>query len=116
LRDHRFRALALFADAGVHADAALRVELHGGAVLRGNARAADAVERGGRVGDFDERGKADAAVDAFLTQALLFCAQGRIVHQRVEMRECGVVRQQFELQSRCRLCRIIVVRKQIAPA
>ena len=77
LRDHGFGALALLGDAGRHDDRALRVELHGGAVLRGDAGAADAVEGGGRIGHLDEAGKADAAIDALLAQLLLLGAQAR---------------------------------------
>ena len=45
------------------------------AVLRGDARAADAVEGGARIGDLDEAGDADAAMDAALAQARLLAAQ-----------------------------------------
>ena len=64
LRDHGFGALALLADAGVAEDRAGGVEPDRRAILRGNARAADAVERRRRVGHLDEGGKADAAIDA----------------------------------------------------
>jgi len=80
LRQYRFGALALLGDAGVHDDSALRVELHGGAVLRGDAGAADAVEGGGRVGHLDETGKADAAINALRAQLFLLGAQAGIVH------------------------------------
>ena len=116
LRDHRFGALALLADAAVHADIALRVELHGGAVLRGDARAADAVEGGRRVGHLDEGSEADAAVDALRAQLLLLGAQAGVVHHGVEMGERLVMRELLELQAGRRLRRIGVVGEQIAPA
>ena len=81
-----------------HADMALRVELHGGAVLRGDAGAADAVEGGRRIGHLDEARKADAAIDALRAQPLLLGAQAGVVHQRVEMGERLVVRQLLEFQ------------------
>src|SRR5262249_45100738 len=54
LRDHSLGALSLFGDAGRAEDRAGRIEANGGTVLRGDARAADAVEGGGRVRHFDE--------------------------------------------------------------
>src|ERR1019366_7840415 len=75
LRQHGFRALALLGDAAVHDERALRVELHSGAILRGDAGAADAVEGGGRIGHLDKAGKADAAIDALRAQLLLLGAQ-----------------------------------------
>ena len=87
LRDHGLGALALLGDAGVADDRALRVELHGGAVLRGDPGAADAVEGGARIGHLDEARKADAAIDALLAQPLLLGAQPGVVHHGVEMGE-----------------------------
>ena len=99
LRDHGFGALALLGDAGVAEDRAGRVEPHGGAVLRRDAGAADAVERGARIGHLDERREADAAIDALLAQALLLGAQPGVVHHRVEMRQRRVMRQLLELDA-----------------
>src|SRR6185436_20098484 len=92
LRDHGFRALALFADAGVTEDRAGAVEPHRRAVLRRDSRAADAVEGRRWVCDLDEASKANAAIDAFLAQRLLLGAEPRAVHHRIEMREGLVVR------------------------
>src|SRR6185503_19596204 len=97
LRDHRFRALALLADAGVAEDRAGGVEPHRRAILRRDARAADAVERRARVGYLDEARKADAAVDALLAELRLLGAEPGVVHHRVEMRHRLVVRQRLEL-------------------
>ena len=83
----------------MHRDIALRVELHRRAVLRGDLRAADAVERRRRIGHLDERRKADAAIDALLAQPLLLGAQAGVVHQRVDMRERLVMRELLELDA-----------------
>ncbi len=100
----------------MNGEGALRIELHGGAVLRRDARAADAVERRRRIGHLDERRKADAAIDAFFAQRLLLGAQAGIVHHRIEMRERLVVRQFLEFQAGGRGARIGVIGDQIAPA
>ena len=116
MRHHGFGALALFGDAGMHDDRALRVELHGGAVLRRDVRAADAVEGGRWIGHLDEARKADAAIDAFCAQLLLLGAQAGVIHHRIEMGERFVVRQLLEFEARGRLCRIGVVGDEIAAA
>ena len=95
---------------------ALRVELHGGAVLRGDVGAADAVEGGRRIGHLDEARKADTAIDALRAQPLLLGAQAGIVHQRVEMGERFVVRQLLEFQPGRGGAWIGVVGDEIAPA
>ena len=97
-------------------DVALRVELHRCAVLRGDARAADAVEGRGGVGHLDEGGKADAAVDALFAQTRLLGAEPRVVHHRVEIGQRLVVRQFLEFQPRRRLRRIGIVGEQVTPA
>ena len=78
---------------------ALRVELHRGAVLRGDFRAADTIERRRRIGHLDEERKAEPAIDAFLAQARLLGAQAGVVHQRVDMRERLVVRKLLEFDA-----------------
>ena len=65
----RFRSLALFGDAGMRDHRPARIEPHGDAVLRRNARAADAIEGGARISDLDEARQPDAAMDALLPQA-----------------------------------------------
>ena len=116
LRDHGLGALALLGDAGVAEDRAGGVEPHGRAVLRRDARAADAVERRRRIGHLDEGRKADAAIDALLAQLLLLGAQPGVVHHRVEMRQRLVVRQRLELDAGRALRGIGVVGDEIAPA
>ena len=115
LRDHRLGALALLGYAGVAEDRAGGVEPHGGAVLRRDLRAADAVERRARIGHLDEARKADAAVDAFLAQRLLLGAQPRVVHHRVEMRQRRMMRQRLELDAGRALRGMRVVGDEIAP-
>jgi hypothetical protein len=67
--------------------------------LRRDARAADAVERRRGIGDLDERGKPDAAMDVLLAQARLLGAQARVIHHAQNLVERGVMRQPFEFQS-----------------
>jgi hypothetical protein len=66
LRDHRLGALPLLGHAGRAENRAGRIEPDSRAVLRRDARAADPVERGGRVGHFNERRETDAAMNAAL--------------------------------------------------
>ena len=116
LRHDRLGALALLGDAGVHDDCALGIELHRGAVHRGDAGATDAVKGGRRIGDLDEACKADAAIDSFFAQLLLLGTQTGVVHHRVEMGERLVVRQQLEFEAGGRLRRIGIVGDKIAAA
>jgi hypothetical protein len=99
LRDDGLGALALLGDARLADDRPGRVEPHRGAVLRGDARAADAVEGGGRVRDLDEARKADAAVDALPAHGRLLGAQGVVAHHGDELVERGMVRQRLELEA-----------------
>ena len=115
LRDHRLGALTLLGHASVAEDRAGRVESHRGAVLRGNLRAADAVERRARIGHLDKARKANAAIDALLAQRLLLGAQPRVVHHRVEMCERGMMRQRLEFDAGRSLRRMRVVGDEIAP-
>ena len=69
LRHHGLGALALLGHAGMADDRALGVEPQGGAVLRRDAGAADAIKRGRRIGHLDEAREADAAMDAFCRAA-----------------------------------------------
>ena len=64
LANDRLGALALLGDAGCGDDGAVRIDAHGAAVLRRDARAADAVHEGRWVGQLDEAREADAAVNA----------------------------------------------------
>ena len=116
LRDHGLGALALLGDAGVAEDRAGGVEPHGRAVLRRDARAADAVEGRARVGHLDEARKADAAIDALLAQPRLLGAQPGVVHHRVEMRQRRMMRQRLELDAGRPLRGMRVVGNEIAPA
>ena len=115
MRDHGFRALALLADAGVAENRPGRVEPHRGAVLRRDARAADAIERGARIGHLDEARKADAAIDALFAEFLLLGAQACVVHHRVEMGQRLVMRQRLELDAGRSLRGMRVVGNEIAP-
>ena len=114
--EHRLGALALLGDAGMAEHGAGGVEPHGGAVLRRDAGAADAVERGGRIGDLDEARKADAAIDAARAQPLLLGAQAGVVHHRIEIGERLVVRELLELDARRAGRRIGVVGNEVAAA
>ena len=89
LADDGFRALALLGDAGGGHHRAVGIDAHGAAVLRRDARAADAVHEGAGVGQLDEAGKADAAMDALGAQPLLLGAQGGVVHHGQQLVERG---------------------------
>ena len=115
MRQHRLGALALLGDAGMDEHGAGRIEPQGGAVLRGDARAADAVERGRRVGHLDERGQADAAVDAARAQPRLLGAQAGVIHHPQDLVERGVVRELLEPDAGGAGRRIGVVGDEIAP-
>ncbi len=69
LADDGLRALALLGDAGGGHHRAVGIDAHGAAVLRRDARAADAVHEGAGVGQLDEACEADAAVDALARAA-----------------------------------------------
>ena len=99
LRGQRFRALPLLGDAGLADHRAGGIHPHRDAILRRNFRAADAVKRRTRIGDLDETGDADAAMDVLLAQRRLFGAQRVVVHHRHQLVQRGVVRQQFEAQA-----------------
>src|SRR5205807_3835154 len=92
-----------------------RVEPHRRAILRGDARAADAIEGGGRIGHLDEARKADAAINAPLAQLRLLGTQRLVAHHLDELVERGVVRELFELDAGWPGARIAVVRNEIAP-
>ena len=113
LRGDRLGALALLGDARLADDRAGGVEPHRHPVLRGDARAADAVEGGARVGHLDEAGEADAAMNALVAQARLLGAQRRVIHHAEELVERGVMRQGLELEPRGRVGRIGVVRDEV---
>ena len=115
LRQHRFGALALFGHAGMHEHGAGGVEPKRGAVLRGNARAADAIERRRRIGHFDEGREADAAIDAARAQLRLLGAELFVIHHRQNLVERGVVRELLELDAGGASSGIGIVGNQIAP-
>ena len=81
LRQHRLGPLPLLGDARHGNDAAVGIHAHGAAVLRRDARTADAVHERARIGQLDEAGDADAAMDALLSQRCLLGPQAVIVHQ-----------------------------------
>src|SRR5262249_14078413 len=116
LREDGLGALALLGDAALADDRALRVELHGDAVLRGDFRATYAVESGARIGHFDEGGKADPAMDALRAQPLLLGAQPGVIHHSVEMGERLVVRQRLELDPGWTAGWMSIVRDEVAAA
>ena len=74
MRQHCFGTLPLLGDPRMNKNRAGRIESHGGAVLRGDSRAADAVKRRRRIGHFDEGRKADAAMHAVFAQPRLLGA------------------------------------------
>ena len=82
LGGERFRALPLLGDAGLADHRALRVQPHRDAVLRRYPGAADAVKGRAGIGDLDEAGDADAAMDVSASQGRLFGAQRVVVHHR----------------------------------
>ena len=114
LRERPFGALPLLADARQAGHHAGRIEAQRGAVLGRDPGAADAVESRRGVGDFDHRGKPDAAVDAPLPQLRLFGAQLRVVHEREQLVERLLMRQALELESGGEAVRVGVIRNQVA--
>ena len=116
LADDGFRALALLGDAGRRHHRAVGIDAHGAAVLRRDARAADAVHEGAGVGELDEARKADAAMDALGAQPLLLGAQGRVVDHVQQLVERGLVRQALELHAGGRRARVGAVLHQVAAA
>ena len=96
LRGERFRALPLLGDAGLADHRTGGVEPHRDAILRGDPGAADAVKCRTWIGDLDETGNADAAMDVFLAQRRLLGAQRVIVHHRHQLVHRRMMRQQFK--------------------
>ena len=96
LRKDCFIALALLADADQHSDAAGRLEAGGRAVLCCNACTADAVESCTRIGQLDQCGEADAAIDTAQTQRGLFGQQRGVVDQRFDLVQALLVRELFQ--------------------
>jgi hypothetical protein len=82
LRHHRLGALALLGHADRRRHRAARVEPHRAAVLSRDRRAADAVEGGAGIGQLDEAGEADAAMDAARAVLHLLAAEGFVIHHR----------------------------------
>ena len=93
----------------------MRVEPHRGAILRRDARAADAVESGARIGHFDEARKADAAMNAAFASLGLIAAKPVIVHHGHELLERGLMRERFELDAGRCVARVGVVGDQVQP-
>ena len=116
LADDGLRALALLGDAGRRHHRAVRVDAHAAAVLRRDPRPADAVHEGARVGQLDEAGKADAAMDAACAQPLLLGAQARVVDHGQQLVERGLVGEALELHAGGRGARIAAVAHQVAAA
>ena len=94
-----FGALPLLADADRHHDAAAWLQADGRTILRRNTGTTDAVKGRAGVGQFDQRGKPDAAIDAALAQGRLLGAQRRIIHQYFHLAQAGFMRQNFELDA-----------------
>ena len=115
LRKNGLGALPLFGDAGLADHGAGSIELQRRAVLRGDARAADAVEGRRRIGHFDEGGKADAAMNAARAQLRLLGAQRLVIHHLENLIERRMMRQAFEFQARGAGRRIGIIGKKIAP-
>ena len=116
LRGERFRALPLLGDAGLADHRALRVEPHRDAVLRRYPGAADAIKRRTGIGDLDEAGDADAAMNVSVAQRRLFGAQRVVVHHPDQLGQRSMVRQLLEAQARRRSAGIGVIGDQIAAA
>ena len=77
----------------------VRVEPHRDAVLRGNLRTADAIERRAGIGNLDEAGDANAAMDVLRPQGGLLGAQRVVVHHFDELGERCMMRQLLEAQA-----------------
>ena len=94
-------------------DRALAVEPDGRAVLRGNLRAADAIEGRARIGHLDEGRKADAAMDALRARGRLIGPQRLVVHHLQDLVGRGDVRQLLELDAGGGLRRMGIVGDQV---
>nr|WP_245448118.1 hypothetical protein [Bradyrhizobium nitroreducens] len=92
LADDRFGALSLLGHRDHAADLARRSQAQYRTVLRGDARAPDAVESRTGIGDLDEGRNADTAMDAALAQIRLLGAQRGIIHHLVQALQAGLVR------------------------
>src|SRR5262249_9304206 len=100
---------------GCH-DGAVGVNAHATAVLRGDARTADAIHERAWVGQLDEARQTDAAVDTLPAQSLLLIAQRRVVHHAEQLGEGCLVAEALKLHAGGRGTRIAAVFHQIAAA
>ncbi len=116
LAQDAFRPLPLLRHAGQHDDGAVGIHAHRRAILRRDARAADAVHEGRGIGQFDEAREAEAAMYAALALLRLVGADAIDRHHFQQLVECGVMRQPFEAHARRRSIGIGVVADQVAPA
>ena len=116
LADDRLGALPLLGDRDQAAHLARRRQAEDRAVLRGDARTADAVEGRARIGDLDEGRDADAAIDAALAQLGLLGAQRIIIHHLVQPLQAGLMRQRLEAVAGRRSLRIGIVSDQVLRA
>ena len=116
LGDDGLGPLALLRHADAGGDSAARVQPDGAAVLGGDRRAADAVERRAGVAEFHEAGQADAAQHASAARLRLLPPQGVVIHQRQQLLERRTQRQPLEPQAGRRGVRVGVVGQQVAAA
>src|SRR5262249_4264081 len=99
LRGKRFRSLSLLGDTGLTDYRTLRIEPHRDAILRGYFRAAYTIKRGAGIGDLDEAGDADAAMDVPCPQGRLLRPQRVVVHHLDKLGQRRMVRQLLEAQT-----------------
>ncbi len=106
-------ALPLLGDRGMDDDGTARIQPHLRAVLGGDARTADAVHRGTRVGQLDHRREANTAVDALAAQLLLLRAHACVIHRGHQLVERGVVRQALKGDAAGTVGRVVVIGDQV---
>nr|WP_246788795.1 hypothetical protein [Bradyrhizobium sp. CIR48] len=109
LADDRLGALPLLGDRDQAAHLARGRQAQDRAVLRRDARTADAIERRAGIGDLDEGRDADAAIDAALAQVGLLGTKCVIAHHFVQALQAGLMRQRLEAVAGRRGLRIGIV-------
>ena len=116
LREDRLGALPLLGDRVRHVHRARGVEPRRRPVLRGDGRAADAVEHRRGVGDLDHAHEPDAAIHALPAQPVPLRLQPLVVHHLQQLGEALLVRQVRELHPLRRGTGIAVVAAQVEGA
>ena len=115
LREDALRALPLLRHAAEHRHHPGGLQAQRRAVLRRDARPADAIEGGRGIGHLDHRRQPDAAMDVLRSKLLLLFPQLPVVHDFQQQIQGLVVRELLELDARGEGIGIGVVRDQVLP-